>query len=151
MSIYFLETWEQGVATPYLWQLVDMLEEENFDEFFRVLGVFFANIPYNLHLKYEAYYQTIFYLVLKQVGLKVGVEKQTNRGRIDTVVELERKIIIFEFKLDGNAEEALKQIKEKGYAERYRLSGKEIILVGVNFDTKVRGGEAWKVERDTKG
>ena len=125
-----------------------MLEEENFDEFFRVLGVFFANIPYNLHLKYEAYYQTIFYLVLKQVGLKVGVEKQTNRGRIDTVVELERKIIIFEFKLDGNAEEALKQIKEKGYAERYRLSGKEIILVGVNFDTKVRGVEAWKVARD---
>ena len=86
-----------------LWQLVDALTEEDFDEFFRVLGVFFANIPYEMHLKYEAYYQTILYLVLKQVGLKVQVEQQTNRGRIDTVVQLETRIIIFEFKLDGNA------------------------------------------------
>ena len=139
---------QKGESDPYLWQLVDALTEEDFDEFFRVLGVFFAKIPYEMHLKYEAYYQTILYLVFKQVGLKVQVEQQTNRGRIDTVVLLETRIIIFEFKLDGNAEEALKQIKEKGYAERYRLSGKEIILVGVNFDTKVRGVEAWKVTRD---
>jgi len=64
------------------------------------------------------------------------------------VIELEDSFIIFEFKLDGTAQEALEQIKDTEYAQKYRLEGKEVILVGVNFLTKTRQVSEWKVEKE---
>ena len=65
------------------------------------------------------------------------------------MVELEDTFIIFEFKLNGSAQEALEQIKNSEYAQKYRLEGKELILVGVNFSTKTRAVSEWKVEKDS--
>ena len=57
-------------------------------------------------------------------------------------------IYIFEFKLTGNgsAEDALNQIKEKGYAAKYQVDGKKIVLIGAGFDEKTRTIKDWKVE-----
>ncbi len=107
-----------------------------------------AGIPYDLQLSYEQYYQTIFYLIIKLVGLRIHAEERTNKGRIDTVIELEDAFIIFEFKLDGSAQKALEQIKNSEYAQKYRLEGKQVILVGVNFSTKTRSVSEWKVEKE---
>ena len=62
----------------------------------------------------------------------------TNRGRVDAVVETPCGIYVFEFKLNGTAEEALAQIKEKGYHEKYLRSGKKVTLAGVAFDADMR-------------
>ena len=43
-------------------------------------------------------------------------------------------IFIFEFKVDSKEEEAIKQIKEKKYYEKYLSDGKDIYMVGINFD-----------------
>ena len=51
-----------------------------------------------------------------------------------------------EIKLDGSADEALRQIHEKGYAEPYRKDGRKVFLVGVNFSSDTKGVEEWKVE-----
>jgi len=72
------------------------------------------------------------------MGLKVEVEVSTNKGRIDAVVEIEKRIYIFEFKLHDTAENALKQIKEHKYYERYAGIDKKKVLVGVTFNQKMR-------------
>ncbi len=49
-----------------------------------------------------------------------------------------------EFKCNQSAEKAIEQIKEKNYAEKFKNKGKEIILLGINFDTKKRNIADWK-------
>lgn len=47
------------------------------------------------------------------MGFYTKVEYHTNEGRIDLVLQTDQYIYIMEFKLNGTAEEALQQIKEK--------------------------------------
>ncbi len=135
-----------GVSESYLWQLIDTLEAGELEKFFTILDVFFANIDYQLHLKYEKYYQTIFYLIFLLIGLRVEAEVETNKGRIDAVVELKNAIYLFEFKLDGNADEALRQIITRDYYQKYQLKGRPLTLVGVNFDSEKREVSEWRTE-----
>lgn len=122
----------------YLWQLIDALESHQLEQFFDILQVFFANIPYNIQVKHEKYYQTIFYLIFKLIGLRIDVEVHTNVGRIDAVIELADHIYIFEFKVDRSAEEALAQIHAQEYARKYNLNTRPITLIGANFDSRER-------------
>jgi len=68
--------------------------------------------------------------------------------RADCVVVTPNSVYIFEFKLSGNgsAENALNQIKEKHYIEKYRMDGKKIVLIGAGFDEEKRTVKEWKVE-----
>lgn len=95
-----------------------------------------ASIPHQVFIgEREAYYHTIIYLVLKITGAEVRCEDPTNRGRIDAVVETENKIYIMEFKVGKRSEqEALEQIKEMKYYEKYLGTGREIVLIGMGFD-----------------
>ena len=56
-----------------------------------------------------------------------------------------REGYIFEFKLRESAEDAVAQIRERGYADRYRSSGKRILGVEVGFDARQREIGTWKV------
>ena len=69
-------------------------------------------------------------------------------GRADCIVLTTDSVYIFEFKLTGNssAEDALNQIKEKRYAEKYLVDGKTIVLIGAGFDEVTRTIRDWKVE-----
>ncbi len=53
-----------------------------------------------------------------------------------------------EFKCNHSAKAGIKQIREKGYAEKYRQGGKKIILMGINFSTEERIPTEWLVEPD---
>ncbi|MCP4362692.1 MAG: hypothetical protein GY796_32205 [Chloroflexi bacterium] len=64
---------------------------------------------------------------------------------MDAVIETEDAILIFEFKLNGNAKEALAQIREKAYFAPYLLQDKAIYLAGANFDMEKRAVEEWTV------
>ena len=57
-------------------------------------------------------------------------------------------IYIFEFKLwsTGTSQEALEQIRTKGYEQPYLSSGKKLILIGASFDEEKRNIGAWEVE-----
>jgi len=68
------------------------------------LKIFFANVPYDLHLKNEIYYQSIFFAIFQLLGFNIEAEIKTNRGRIDVVVDLPEMIYLFEFKLFGSIE-----------------------------------------------
>jgi hypothetical protein len=108
------------------------------DATFARLRAFFADIPYDIQLDNEKYYQTIFYLVFRLLGLHITCEVRTENGRIDAVVKTAQRIYLFEFKLKGTARSALKQIKDKRYFEKYLSDGRPIVLVGAAFSPKTR-------------
>ncbi|MBW2740308.1 MAG: ATP-binding protein [Deltaproteobacteria bacterium] len=135
---------ERELVHGYAWNLIDELRGHDFDTFFDTLRIFFANIPYDLHIKGEKYYQTVFYLIFSLIGLKVEAEVKTNKGRIDAVI-IDKDIYIFEFKFDGDKDQALNQIKDKKYFEKYQGKGKKIYLFGVEFADRNVG--EWVVEK----
>ncbi len=111
----------------------------------------FASIPYNNYTKnkienYEGYYASVIYAYLASLGIDMIAEDTTNKGRIDLTLKLQNFIYILEFKVDGEGK-ALKQIKDKNYADKYKNENKEIWLVGVEFDSVSRGVGAVEWER----
>jgi hypothetical protein len=141
---------KNGLVGSYLQQLAQAMRAQDWESFFETLQVFFANIPYDIQLSQEKYYQSIFYLIFKLMGLQIDAEVRTNRGRIDAVIETDEAVFIFEFKLDASAEEALAQIKARGYAEKYAARD-DVTLIGVAFSTEERSVVDWQVETDNFG
>lgn len=62
------------------------------------------------------------------------------------VVKTDRYIYVFEFKLDGRAEEALAQINDRGYPIPYTVDGRELIKIGASFSKETRNIDNWKLE-----
>jgi hypothetical protein len=69
-----------------------------------------------------------------------------SNGRADVVVQTPQYIYIFEFKFNKNAEDALQQIKDKDYADKYRATGKPIMGIGVNFNKAKKKIMGWLPE-----
>ena len=131
----------------YLDKIVQALEENDLEVLFATLSLFFANIPYDITLKNEKYYQSIFYAIFCLIGAQVEAETRTNIGRIDAVVKTAERIFLFEFKLNGTAEEALAQIKDRKYQEKYAIDPRPVTLLGVAFDPATRNIGKWIVDR----
>ena len=135
-------------------RFVQDIREGKVDSFMERMQSLIAGIPYdnfteeNLKLR-EQNYQAAVYLIFKLMGQFVQTEEHCSTGRIDCVVRTVDSIYIFEFKLSGNgsAEDALNQIKEKRYAEKYLVDGKTIVLIGAGFEEATRTIKDWKVEQ----
>ena len=137
---------EPGNMANDLSRLKKALVVRNPDTFFEILTHIFASIPYDIQMRFERYYQSLFYLIFRLIGMHVHAEVRTATGRIDATVELDSGIWIFEFKLDGSADVAMAQIREREYVASYLGSGKTVHLIGVNFDSKKRNIDEWKME-----
>jgi hypothetical protein len=105
---------------------------------------FLAAIPYDLAIRQEKYYQTVIYPIFRMLGLYCQSEVKIATDRIDTLVETGDYIYCFEFKLDIAAEEALRQIDDKGYLLPWQNKDKQLVKVGVSFDSKKRNIGEWK-------
>ncbi len=79
------------------------------------------------------------------MGFYTQVELPTSDGRIDVVIQTTDYIYIIECKLDGSAEDALQQIESKNYAAPFAMDKRTIIKLGINFSSKTRGVESWKL------
>ncbi|MFH0925138.1 MAG: PD-(D/E)XK nuclease domain-containing protein, partial [bacterium] len=90
----------------------------------------------NIVVDKEAYYSSLIYTILALVGIRAEFEVQTAKGRLDAQIEFKDKVYLFEFKYDKPAKEALGQIVEMCYPDKYKGKKKEIILVGVGFNRK---------------
>jgi hypothetical protein len=124
----------KGLNTSYIRKLSTALNNQDLTAFFDTLRIFFANIPNNITLKDEKYYQSLFYAIITLLGYQLEAEVNTNIGRIDCVLQTEQTIYVIEFKLNDSCGAALQQIKDKKYAQKYQNSGKKIVLLGVEFD-----------------
>ena len=130
----------------YIGKFIHELESGDVDTFLTRLRAFFAGIPYELNDRTERHYQTVFYLVFKLMGQFSEVEIRSAKGRADAVVKTADYIYVFEFKLDGSADEALAQIDDRGYLIPYSADNRKLIKIGVNFNPKERNIGEWKRE-----
>jgi len=126
------------------------LLEGNLEEFKDTLISLFASIPYNNYVKnnisnFEGYYASVVYAYLASLGVEIIAEDVTNKGRIDITLLIKDKIYIIEFKVGSN--DALSQIKEKNYHQKYLNQNKQIYLVGINFDEDERNVSDFAYER----
>ena len=111
---------------------------------------FLASIPYTMRRKEdetekERYFQYTFYLIMRLISVyTVYVEKVQSQGRVDCIVETPQYIYIFEFKLDGTADEALQQIEDKGYAREYVADSRKLFRIGAVFSSETGTIGEWK-------
>ena len=126
------------------------------DKFKEIFVSIFASIPYNNFTNnnisnYEGFYASVIYVYLQSLGLEIIGEDVTNKGRIDLTIKLEDKIYIMEFKLmsdsNSNRNIALKQIKQKKYHRKYLNENKEIYLIGIEFDQKLKNISSFEWEK----
>jgi hypothetical protein len=148
MTYLFREYTQQDLTlnTRLLERMSEAIEENDMDRLMEEMKSLFASIPYHIFIgEKEAYYHSIIYLILRLCGAHIAAEDPTNIGRLDAVLETETKIHILEFKI-GSEQEALEQIKQKRYHEKYTGSGKDIVLIGIGFDPQNRNIGNYLVE-----
>ena len=135
------------IESPFqISKFVHEVEQGDYDAFFRRLQSFFADTPYELVRDLELHYQNVLFIVFKLIGFYVKAEYHTSEGRIDLILQTDQFVYIMEFKLDGTAEEAIKQINDKHYAQAFNADKRKLYKIGINFSNKTRNIERWIVE-----
>ena len=128
----------------FIYSFTESLRRGDIGSCMQQLTAFFASIPYDLENRTEKHYHTIFYLLFSMMGLYVESEVKSAAGRADIVLKTATHIYVFELKVDGSAEEALRQIDSRGYLVPYTADGRKLVKVGVNFDSATRTVSEWK-------
>ncbi|MDY5498858.1 MAG: AAA family ATPase, partial [Sphaerochaetaceae bacterium] len=132
-----------------LGDMCDALKAGETKRYMEVLASFFAGIPYMDGRRKEADYALVVAALARLMRRQVvaAVEERTSEGRIDLAVETDRHVYVMEYKVDKSAETALRQIKEKRYADKFRLEkGKTIHLLGIAFSSTGHTVQDWKEE-----
>lgn len=131
-------------------QLVTALARRDMGAFRSALTSFLASIPYTMRRKEteherERYFQYTFYLILRILSTYVvELECVQSQGRVDCVVKMPTDVYVFEFKLDGSASEALRQIDDRGCARPYESGPLAVHKVGVSFSSATGTIEDWQ-------
>ncbi len=114
----------------------------------------FAGIPYQWHTRnniqeYEGYYASVVYSYFAAHGLDLVVEDSSSAGRADMTVRFNGAVYVFELKTVPKEAtgEAMRQLREKGYADKYHGLGQPVHLIGVEFSKEDRNVAAFEVER----
>ncbi len=135
-------------------KLYQILKKSDLDGLKDVFYSFFASIPHDWHRKseisgYEGFYGSVFYAYFSGLGVDVRVEDATSKGRLDMTVFFGGRCYLFEFKVveDKGTGEALRQLKEKRYYEKYLTSCREVYLIGVEFSKKEKNIVNFEWER----
>ena len=122
------------------------LEEGNIEDFMLRLQTFLSACPYEIQAEQERHFQSMMFILSSLCGFYTELEKHTNKGRMDMTIKTDQYIYLFEFKFNSTAEIALQQIYDKGYAEPYKMDGRQIVCVGVNYSSEARNIDKWIVE-----
>ncbi|WFE68910.1 AAA family ATPase [Thiomicrospira sp. R3] len=154
LNDYIIDTIIQDKhPTPAKTHIYKSLLESDMPSFKQSLVSLFASIPYNNFTKndmqnYEGFYASVIYVYLQSLGLNIIGEDVTNKGRIDLTIKMDKAIFILEFKVDATDKtNALAQIKDKGYADKYLNEQKPIYLIGIHFDPNAKNLASFDWER----
>lgn len=132
-------------GTTLIYQLWHSITEGNPKSFMQILSSLFANTSYQIQGETEKDFQYAMYIISALLGEYVQVERTTSNGRIDLIIQTKEFIYIFELKVNADADVALRQIAEKGYARPFEGDSRKLFKIGVNFSTATRRIEDWKI------
>jgi hypothetical protein len=134
-------------------RLYDTLVAGDFAALRAHVQALFDAIPHQWHdnnpiARYEGFYASVFYSHIAALGLDLTPEDATAHGRIDLALRFEAQVWLFEFKVVELAPEgrALQQLKDRGYADKYRALGLPIHLIGIEFSRERRILVGFEVE-----
>ena len=155
LAPFYLDNREQRSVFD-IEKFFDDVETGNIEQFLSRLKSLFASAPYDsVKGDKENHFQNMMWVVFKMMGFYSHTEYHTSDGRIDLLVETPQYRYIMEFKLDGTAEEALQQIKDKNYqlqffgdslATRESQGESKTFIIGVNFSKETRTIDRWVIE-----
>ena len=122
--------------------MAQLLAGNDFEQFGIELAAFYSGFPNECYLHgdlgaYQGHYVSLLYAFFQSVGLDVKVEESTSHSRSDLVVLHAGQVFILEFKMavGGDMEkakdEAMGQIHDRGYANKYRTGRQRIHLLSV--------------------
>ena len=122
--------------------LCTLLQANEFGGFAERLRSYLSGIPYQWHARgdlarYEAWYASLLHMCFRSIGVDVRVEDASHHGRADMVVLTGGQVFVLEFKMaEGQGDvvaaldAAMAQMRERGYAEKYRDRGEPVHLIG---------------------
>lgn len=135
-------------------QLYKLLQNNDFPGLKQLFQSFYTGIPDHWYTNgdiqnYEGFYVSTFYSYFASLGLDITVENCANLRRIDMTLKFNSQVYIFGFKVVELAPEgnALQQIKDKAYTDKYRSLNQPIHLIGVEFSKESRNVEGFDVEQ----
>mgnify|MGYP002673644455 FL=1 len=140
---------DESEAAYWIVNLDRMLRRGDLNEVRDAFTAFLASIPYEANKDerakdFETHFQYTFYIIFRLLSCYTTLlEKQNSKGRADIIIESDNDIYIFEFKLDGSAEEALQQIEGKQYALPYLQDKRKLHKIGVNISSSTRTVDGW--------
>lgn len=140
---------DESEAAYWIVNLDRMLRRGDLNEVRDAFTAFLASIPYEANKDerakdFETHFQYTFYIIFRLLSCYTTLlEKQNSKGRADIIIESDNDIYIFEFKLDGSAEEALQQIEDKQYALPYLQDKRKLHKIGVNISSSMRTVDGW--------
>lgn len=146
LSSYLFAYYTQQIDTQNNYSaLLSYLRQGDLEQMQDLVKSIFAGIPTDWYRKnniahYEGYWSSVFYTLFAGCCSQVRLEDATNQGHIDMTVIEQGHVYLFEFKMkhQGDSAVALQQIKDKGYADKYRAVAKRIYQIGVSFDEQSR-------------
>lgn len=127
--------------------LLKAFQAADLDRIKELINSLLAGLPYDAYdKKSEGLFHGLLHFIFQLLGIYVKSEVHSSKGRADSVVETETHVFIFEFKFNKNAKDALQQIKDNKYADKYRADNKIIIGIGVNFVSEDKEINGWEHE-----
>ena len=125
-----------------------LVKKGDMDAAFCLLKDFLETVPYCDNTHYEGHWQQTLYIMFALLtNYDILVEQHTAKGRIDITMETADTIYVMELKFNKSAEEALAQIEAKHYADAFKMSGKKMVKIGLNFSVKDEVNSLeWKIE-----
>ncbi|MDR1244126.1 MAG: ATP-binding protein [Endomicrobium sp.] len=127
-------------------KIYDSLKEKDEKKLEKSLTELYANKPYDLHIKRESYYHSIFLATAKISGYEVEGEVHTDKGRIDVVVKKGDNVIVVEIKygkenkVEQLLKEGMKQIKESKYSQKYNSANVTLLAIVFAENKEIRCG-----------
>ena len=98
----------------------------------------YAAVPPDWRIKDEAEAKRYFQMFASMTGANPQPEVASMFGYADAVIETTENIFVFEFKYRRSAKAAIRQIRERGYADKWIGGPRPVTLIGINFNPKKR-------------
>ena len=138
-------------AKSWILNIVRALRQADIEKVMTLFRSFLKGVPYSVRRREderdcERDFQYTFYLIFRMISCYYTyIEKQQSEGRVDCIIETPTDVFIFEFKLDGSADEAMKQIEDRGYAVPYEADTRKVYRIGAVFSSTEGTVSEWKI------
>ena len=141
------------VQMGFAYKFWKALKKSDINQAMQEMQSYMASIPYVEGFKEklkdaatkEGFYEYTMYLIFSMLNVYVRTQVKCAGGRIDLVVDMPDAVYVFELKVNDTAENALRQIDDKGYAIPYQNCNSKVVKVGVKICSDNRTIEDWVI------